>query len=460
MTEQETSINPDIALMINLKFLIIIILGSCCLKATAQHCDMAYLGTKTLYKAPVKKPAPIPTGYEAVFINYVGRHGARHLTKEVSTYFGYQLLNRADSAAMLTDDGIKLRELLFKLNKIEHSDIKSISAEGREELRELGKRLYLDNTTVFTRPVGINVALTKEIRTKQSADAFLAGLKSELKDSTLIKERNDNTNLRFYDLSPGYTNFEQKGAWLVPFDSLKKEIHLESMEQHIAARWLKPGFLQKLTYAETDRLINDVFSFENITYSVAKEAEVLGYHANDLDFKSIFTCEELTALGKLDNADGYYKKGPGLKVDGIQVGIAAPLLADFITTTDAFLRSHQVNAELRFAHAETIAPFAAILGIENAAKVSGKVAGVEKTWKAAEVIPLSANIQWIVYRNAKNEILVKFLLNENEVRIFGLQPAQGIYYSWNNVRTFYMDKLKRMGAPLTGDMKRYLADLK
>lgn len=446
--------------MTKLKFLITLLLGSCFKVATAQHCNMAYLGTKTLYKAPAKKSFEPPAGYKAVFINFVGRHGARHLTKEVGTYFGYQLLNKADSMGMLTNDGIKLRQLMQRLNNVEHSHVKSISAEGRDELMAIGERLYANNEPVFIKPVKVNVSFTKEIRTKQSADAFLTGLRSRLKDSVIIKERNDDVNLRFYDLSPAYTNFEEKGAWLVPFDSLKKELHLEEIEQHIAARWFKPAFLRKLKYAEIDKLVSDIFSLENISYSVIQEAGVLGYKPEDLDFSNVFTCDELTALGKIDNADGYYSKGPGISNNGIQVTIAAPLLANFITTTDTYLRSHQVNAELRFAHAETISPFAAILEFAPASKNSSMVTNIYKVWKANEVIPLSANIQWIVYSNNKGNTLVKFLLNENEVKVNGLKPVKGNFYEWAMVRKFYLNKLTRLGVSLNADMKRYLSELK
>src|ERR1700749_2056893 len=81
--------------------------------ASAQNCDPDFLGTKTLYHAPVIKYTTVPTGYAPVFINYVGRHGARHLTKEVNTYYAYKVLNHADSLHGLTSAGQKLREMVL-----------------------------------------------------------------------------------------------------------------------------------------------------------------------------------------------------------------------------------------------------------------------------------------------------------------------------------------------------------
>ncbi|WP_157262367.1 hypothetical protein [Pedobacter sp. PACM 27299] len=43
-----------------------------------------YLGSKTLYKPLHEKYAKVPTDYQPVFLNHLGRHGARNLTKDVA----------------------------------------------------------------------------------------------------------------------------------------------------------------------------------------------------------------------------------------------------------------------------------------------------------------------------------------------------------------------------------------
>jgi hypothetical protein len=89
-------------------------------------------GTKTLYKANATEDK-IPEGYSTVFINHVGRHGSRHLTKDLTATGGYQLLKKAEAAGMLTDKGIRLLQFLNDLHKEEQKNLKSISAQGKEE---------------------------------------------------------------------------------------------------------------------------------------------------------------------------------------------------------------------------------------------------------------------------------------------------------------------------------------
>ncbi|RYY18420.1 MAG: hypothetical protein EOP41_10650 [Sphingobacteriaceae bacterium] len=127
----------------------------------AQNCGTDFLGTKTLYHKPVGKYADVPAGYKPVFINYVGRHGARHLTKEVNTYYAYQLLFKADSLNALTTRGQELKQMVLNLKKVEKGKIKSISAEGKAELQGVGKRMLQQNPNVFKQPGNLKVSITR-----------------------------------------------------------------------------------------------------------------------------------------------------------------------------------------------------------------------------------------------------------------------------------------------------------
>ncbi|HEY9194983.1 MAG TPA: histidine-type phosphatase, partial [Mucilaginibacter sp.] len=149
--------------------------------AIAQECGTAFLGTKTLYRAPEVKYTPAPGGYMPVFINHVGRHGARHLTKDVKTTFIYSTLIKADSMGMLIEKGGSLKQMMLNLQKVEKGNTKSISAKGRAELQGIGSRMFNNYAEIFAGTPKLNVTITKEIRTKQSADAFLAGLKAHIK---------------------------------------------------------------------------------------------------------------------------------------------------------------------------------------------------------------------------------------------------------------------------------------
>ncbi len=433
---------------------------ACAQTTLAQPCGTGFLGTKTLYTAPGRSLSAAPAHYEPVFINYVGRHGARHLTKEVNTAYAWQLLHRADSAHSLTPEGLKLKQMVDRLAQIEHEKVKSISAEGEQELCGIGSRMAENYLSVFKASTQLNVAVTKEIRTQQSAGAFLQGLKAYLKDSVKISEHTDDTHLRFYDAAPAYVQFEKEGSWQQGIDQLEKQVNAVAIRRNLISRLFTPAFERTVNAKQADKFTGDIYGFVSIMYSLANEIKQAGFTPEQLNFSSVFTCDELASLGKLDAADDYLKKGPGANVNGLQVRIAAPLLVDFIQSTDEFMKTGQPAANLRFAHAETILPYAALLSISSADKVTPDLNYLDKTWQAGRVGCLSSNIQWVFYKNKGGDYLVKVLLNEREARIDGLSVQHFPYYDWKELRKFYINKLTQLNVKLTDDMDAYLKNIK
>lgn len=424
--------------------------------AAAQNCSSAYLGTKTLYPAAAHKYTPPPAGYVPVFINHVGRHGARHLTKDVAASYAFSAVAKADSLTALTGEGKKLRQMILALEKIEKKEVESISAEGKKEQQGLAKRMMMNYPALFASATAINVRVAKKLRTSQSADAFLSGLSEKMKTDGIKKAVND-TILRFYDLSPAYLEFEKKGAWKTLFDEWKKGSGLSNLAATFARRFFTASFFSGLSNEDTEIFLDDVYGFATIVPSLSSEVVKAGYRQNDVDFLSFFTCKQLAMLDRVGGAEDFLVKGPGTDPSGIQVKIAAPLLMDFINTTDAAIAGSGPAVQLRFSHAETVAPFAALLDLRGAARPVKKLNDVEKVWQASAVIPLSANVQWVLYQKpGGNDYLVRFLLNEKEVAVDEIKTESYPYYKWADVRRFYLQKLQSLNTGLADNGYRYL----
>ena len=52
---------------------------------------------------------------------------------------------------------------------------------------------------------------------------------------------------------------------------------------------------------------------------------------------------------------------------------------------------------------------------------------------------MCGNIQIVFFKNRKGSVLVKFLLNENEVTI-PLESKTAPYYPWEEVKAYYKEK--------------------
>ncbi len=431
--------------------------------SAAQTCKENFLGSKTLYNSQQLKYSAPPEGYLPVFINHVGRHGARHLTKDVNTSYIYQLLLTADSTNGLSAAGKLLKEKVLLLEKVEKKNFKSISLRGKKEQQGIADRMYNNNASVFSnaKPL-LKISYTKEIRTLQTSDAFLSELKSKINEPVITSRIND-TTLRFYDMSPAYDNYKDNANWLQYLQQLKAAVKYNEIAGQITQQFFTPSYFKNLTAKDQDKVIADLYGFITIFYSVQKEIEDAGFKIADADMQPFVTCAQLAVLGKIDNAEDFFAKGPATDVNGIQVKIALPLLADFINTTDEYINTKAVTAQLRFSHAETISPYASLLGfVQASATISAKkLNDIGKMWDAGKIIPLSANIQWILYKKQGSEnYLIKFLLNEKEVAVKGLTTKTFPYYNWADVRSFYIKKMAGFNSTPSTDFVKYLQEVK
>ena len=437
----------------------VLVLCSCISSINAQQCPDNFAGTKSLYEQQQREYVKPPKGYKPVFINYVGRHGARHLTKDVNTSFAYQLLEKANNTGALTDKGKELRSMVLSLEKIEKTNFKSISYEGQQELAGIAVRMYTNFTPIFLNNKFTAVEITKEKRTGQSATAFVNSLKVSINSKDSVYQYINDTTLRFYDLSPAYLEVEKEGDWHRSIENLRESFGLDNIINKTSDLFFTNSFSITLTKQQRIDFTNDIFGFITILPSIRKEIAKESINEGKLNFQSFYTCDELLKLGMLDNAEDFSLKGPATNNNGIQVRIAAPLLMDFIRCTDQFIHHNGSAIKLRFAHAETVAPFAAILNIKGADNSVSTIDSFNLFWKAEEIVPLSANIQWALYKK-KKDFLIKILLNEKEVAIDGMKAKNFPYYSWKQLRKFYLLRLHLGGLDIDDDYNLYLRNLK
>jgi multiple inositol-polyphosphate phosphatase/2,3-bisphosphoglycerate 3-phosphatase len=463
--------------MKNFRFTLAFLSLAIVLVSFASDCEPRNWGTKTIYLSPQKDYIAQPKGFNPVFINYVGRHGSRHISGIDADSVLFVILQAAEKEGGLTEAGMKLKRMDSLLLIIEKGRVGLISQRGQEEQEEIGRRLFKKFSPVFTANNGIiKISTTKKERTRQSATAFLAGLKPGA-SHPIINNFNDADNLAFYDVAPNYNEFKENGTWKSLFAVIQTSEQVQKVFNDLPGLFFHPQFLQKLRndsllihtknndlHYTTDEMIDAYYSACSIIPSIDKEIANAGLKPEQLDFKSLVPCTSVEVLTYLSSAEDFLLKGPGIDGTGLQVRIAAPLLVDFLNSGDEFISTGKLTAKLRFAHAETIAPFAALLDIESACEpvLPDKILEYNKVWKCEEIIPMSANIQWIFfYSKSKNEYLVEILLNEKQVAIHGLKNSgTDCYYKWNDLKNHYMQKLVQLNIHPGDDMHEYLMNVK
>ena len=168
------------------------------------------------------------------------------------------------------------------------------------------------------------------------------------------------------------------------------------------------------------------------------QEENIGSHTFNFDhyFESIDPTEGKTFAWILD-AEDFYEKGPSYAGQNETYRIAQPLLDDFFASIDERVAGGTTAATFRFAHAETIMPFAALIGAPGSTQQAPAVVEPQSVddvynynkneWRGESVTPMAANIQWDVAtrdgidpKTGKAYTpLIRMLYNEEEVAFGG-----------------------------------------
>lgn len=107
---------------------------------------------------------------------------------------------------------------------------------------------------------------------------------------------------------------------------------------------------------------------------------------------------------------------------------------------DEALSTGRYAADLKFGHDYPLLSLASYLHLSGVGDVVS-FDEIPTRWNDPMNIPLASNLQIIFYRSKKSQdILVKFVYNDEERTIAGLEPVSGVYYKWNDVKNFVNDR--------------------
>ncbi|MCI1832808.1 MAG: histidine acid phosphatase [Bifidobacterium sp.] len=185
-------------------------------------------------------------------------------------------------------------------------------------------------------------------------------------------------------------------------------------------------------------------------YIIAADMTNENSGSHRFDFQRYFTGHEQDARWfsyVLDSQD-FYEKGPGRAGQEETYSIAKPLLDDFFRSIDRRAAGGNVVATFRFAHAETMMPFAALLKLPGSTRQAPDVEDPKgpddvfsydnNPWRGSEVTPMAANVQWdVVSRSGVDPAtgsaytpLVRMLYNEREIAFNSSCTAVAAGFMW------------------------------
>lgn len=175
---------------------------------------------------------------------------------------------------------------------------------------------------------------------------------------------------------------------------------------------------------------------ENVTYFQKMVCETAKMTKNlDLDI-DIFRHVDMDVIYQhfdATNRHFYLTQANSVEFGEIRMPPVAVLVDEIARLADEAIRNDNMAADLRFGHDWPFVSIAAYLGLEGIGDRMS-VNEIPHKWFGPKYFFLGCNLQMVFYRNRDGHVLVKFLVNEKETLLRGLQPVQGPYYEWSVVR--------------------------
>lgn len=384
------------------------------------------------YPGPTQQRlTPAPKGYEPFYISHYGRHGSRHLIGEGDYNNALKPLQKAADEGKLTQLGLDVLARVQRITDDAYLRHGELTLLGAQQHQGIAHRMYERFPEVFRGKTNIDARSTPVIRCILSMENAMQELKS-LNPELCISHDGS-----YHD--KWYLNYETK-----EFDKLKENDRTKKAYKEFCTR-----------HEHHDRLMNSLFNDEDY-WRKNVDASNLNYHLfklasnlqstelrHDMTLYDLFTEEEIYDNWLQTNAWWYIHFGPCPLNDCVAVYSQTNLLRDFIAAADTCLTKKHPGATLRYGHEVCVMPMACLLELDNFGKQIEDLEQLDdEGWINYKIFPMGSNIQMVFYRskNANEPILMKVLLNENEMHL-PLTPVDNCYYKWSDFRDYFTRKL-------------------
>lgn len=376
-------------------------------------------GSLTPYPEPAQEPA-YPDSLVPVFINHVGRHGARYPASAANCLTLRKALDLADSLGTITPLGRRLQQLNERVIKLSNNRWGALDSVGMAEQQGIATRMFYNYTEVFSEGAVVQALSSYSPRAMMSMYAFTHQLDrmSNRLNFTTTTGRINSALMRPFDTVTDYIDFRKAKTWEAPYlEYLDKFCPTTAL-----SRVLGQGYPHDNGRKERELAL--------VEYYVVAGLQAMGLPS---EMNTYFSESEANALWSCFNLRQYLQR-TATTVSSVPAEIAAQLVQNIIETTDAFINGQtETCAVLRFGHAETLMPLLSLIRLPGCNYLTNYFDTVASHWRDFEVVPMAANVQFVLFKARKSgKYYMRVELNERPV---ALRPGDtATIYPWGELR--------------------------
>ena len=387
---------------------------------------MAYPGSTQL------KLANAPVGKHPFYISHFGRYGSCYYNSLQDDEKPYRTLAKADSLGKLTPLGRDVMRRLVLIHQEAVDKYGELTPLGAQQQQQIMKRMVQRFPEVFTDNSDIDARSTMQLRCNLSMENVLMQL-SRMCPNVKIHHNSTRRDAYFLDQQDRrLLKMKMDSATTASYNAFVQ--HNEDYSRLIQSLFNDMAYVRQ--HVNARELNSQLFKIASNLQNMEVSCQVTLY--------DLFTDDEIYRNWKKENAWWYVNYAFCTLNGGKQPFSQRNLLRKIINDADSCILSDKPNVQLRFGDETVILSLVCLLEVNNFGLATDNLESLDrKGWAAYKVFPMSANLQFVFYREnpADKDVLFKVLLNENEVRL----PLKSIdlpYYHWTDFRNYYLKKLE------------------
>lgn len=377
-------------------------------------------GSLKPYTAPTKEYT-YPDSLAPVFINHVGRHGSRFPASATHCKAMLEALENAKTQGTITARGKELLTLVELVMEKANGQWGALDDLGVAEQRGIAARMYSRYPSLFKekKVEAISSYSPRCVMSMYSFTHQLTRMNNSI-ELTTVSGRGKSSLMRPFDVEMSYKDFIELGAWKEPY------------QQH---------FDKVVPTSAIERVLGKDYNYGEINpkdLAIVEYYVVAGMSAMEMecDASKYFTTEEYNALWSCFNLRQYLQR-TATTLSSVPADIASPLLCDIIESTDLVVErggNTSVSAKLRFGHAETLMPLLSLMRLKGCNYKTNYFDTVAKNWQDFNVVPMSANIQFVLFKTKGGNFYLR--IDRNEEPIAFIPNSTDIYVPWEKARQY------------------------
>jgi hypothetical protein len=346
------------------------------------------------------------------------------------------MLKEADDAGALTDFGKDVLRRVGIIRAEADQRAGDLTPKGMQQHRDIARRmvenypeLFKDGKTIMARSTTSHRVLVSEY----------SALMQIIRMRPKIRIDYDSSN---HDEPWMYTEDRAVSAHKRKINAAVQEFN----QRHTHPERLMKALFKDPAYITDVQGRDQSGSLYSSLYDLASYAQ-----GSDpgVDLNDVFTYDEWYDLFLINNMRWYSQGGYSPLTDNVVPYGHCVTLQNFIDFADEALAGNGVSVMLRFGHEVTLMSFFSLLDLNGSGYSTDDLESVADHWVAYDLAHMGGNVQWVFFRDRKGDVIVKFLMNEEEATLPESVPfykdgkgrEQKPYYRWEDVRKFYQDKI-------------------